>query len=177
MPSCASWVWRMSSATCWMAAPGDQAPGVDRNATTDGVPSSASGAGTTSFSRTRSPTCAMRDRCTAAAAGHRAVDHGNGLHGRRCRLWRRGDSASLGLSDNVNGIHLRWFDHWLKGGGQRRGARATVKLFLKGGNRWLDLPVGRPQMPVINRLLPWQRAGLAWPASGPPAQSLRLRSR
>ncbi|MFO0996727.1 MAG: CocE/NonD family hydrolase [Alphaproteobacteria bacterium] len=45
---------------------------------------------------------------------------------------------SMGLALDLDGLLLRWFDHWLKGNDTGLMAEAPVKLFVMGENVWRD---------------------------------------
>jgi hypothetical protein len=45
-----------------------------------------------------------------------------------------GESAVL----DINAIHLRWFDHWIKGIENGQADQAKVRVFLMGHNNWHD---------------------------------------
>ena len=44
--------------------------------------------------------------------------------------------GAAGAAIDVDGIQLRWFDHWLKGGGDRIEQEAPVRIFVMGNNVW-----------------------------------------
>lgn len=50
------------------------------------------------------------------------------------------NSAFIDLKDSLFAMHLRWFDHWLKGVDNGIEQQAPVRLFISGENRWLTLP-------------------------------------
>ena len=81
------------------------------------------------------------------------------------------NSASLGLTDSVIAIQVRWFDHWLKGIDNGIDREPPVKVFLTGDNRWLDLadwpPTGVREQPLY--LHTGGALGPALPATGSPA--------
>lgn len=71
-----------------------------------------------------------------------------------------GMAASAGAID-LTAIHLRWFDHWLKGAENGVEAEPPVLVFFMGEKRWRTLPDWPP--PGM-KLTPWflqPRAGLA----------------
>jgi len=42
------------------------------------------------------------------------------------------------ISVDLDGMQLRWFDHWLKGAGDRPDSSAPVRIFVMGANQWRD---------------------------------------
>jgi len=48
--------------------------------------------------------------------------------------------ALVGFKGDLTTIHLRWFDHWLKGIDNGVDKEAPVQVFLTGENRWVELP-------------------------------------
>jgi len=46
--------------------------------------------------------------------------------------------GAAGPAIDTDGIHLRWFDHWLKGEQNGAGQDAPVRLFVMGNNEWRD---------------------------------------
>jgi putative CocE/NonD family hydrolase len=42
------------------------------------------------------------------------------------------------ISVDLDGMQLRWFDHWLKGVGDRPDSSAPVRIFVMGANQWRD---------------------------------------
>ena len=56
--------------------------------------------------------------------------------------------GAAGPAIDTDGIHLRWFDHWLKGEQNGAGQDAPVRLFVMGSNTWRDeqeWPLARTQ--------------------------------
>jgi len=47
-------------------------------------------------------------------------------------------AASTGTSIDVNGMHMRWFDHWLKGIDNGIMEEPRVRIFVMGDNVWRD---------------------------------------
>lgn len=47
-------------------------------------------------------------------------------------------SAFIDLKDTLESLHLRWYDHWLKGIENGVTAEAPIKLFIMGENVWRD---------------------------------------
>ena len=46
--------------------------------------------------------------------------------------------AANALFIDLDGIHLRWFDYWLKGIDNGIVAEPRVKVFVMGANRWRE---------------------------------------
>ena len=46
--------------------------------------------------------------------------------------------ASSPVSIDLDGMQLRWFDHWLKGASGGFDAEAPVRVFTMGINQWRD---------------------------------------
>jgi putative CocE/NonD family hydrolase len=49
-------------------------------------------------------------------------------------------SGFINLQTDLLGLHLRWFDHWLKGIDSGMLAEPPVKIFVMGANTWRDEP-------------------------------------
>jgi len=47
-------------------------------------------------------------------------------------------AAASGASVGVNGLHIRWFDHWLKGIDNHITSEPPVRIFVMGDNIWRD---------------------------------------
>ncbi len=47
-------------------------------------------------------------------------------------------TAASGTAIGVNGLHIRWFDHWLKGIDNGITAEPPVRIFVMGDNVWRD---------------------------------------
>ena len=60
--------------------------------------------------------------------------------------------ATINLQDDLTGIQLRWFDHWLKNVDNGIETAMPVKIFLTGENRWTELPDWPPREAKEKRL-------------------------
>lgn len=52
----------------------------------------------------------------------------------------RASGMFLDLREDLTGLHLRWFDRWLRGIRNDVDNEARVKIFVQGRNRWRDEP-------------------------------------
>ncbi len=56
--------------------------------------------------------------------------------------------AASGGAEDTDGVHLRWFDHWLKGEDNGADADSPVRIFVMGTNKWRneqEWPLARAQ--------------------------------
>lgn len=78
------------------------------------------------------------------------------------------NSAALPDNDSLLALHLRWYDHWLRGVDNGIDRTLPVRVFVTGENRWRSLP-DWPPIPVHQQAYYLQPEGglsLGIPASG-----------
>ena len=88
----------------------------------------------TGMARNLDPAIANSQKLIIGAWGH--GDYSSVLGERSFGIHSSGDW--IDLRENLTDLHLRWFDHWLKGKTTNIQDEAPVKIFVMGINEWRD---------------------------------------
>ncbi len=83
---------------------------------------------------------------------HGAVVAGPGMMVGEVNFGTIASGATLDLKGDLTDIHLRWFDHWLKGIDNGVDGEPAARLFVTGENRWTEMADWPPEGAEDKRL-------------------------